>query len=86
MALQGAGADALLLAPLCAVAGPFTGLFSSAPFFTAGFKLALAAGLAVSGGMVAFGAWAAPRPWGKALLVLGGAAWTVCGAVGFGPT
>ena len=85
MALHGAGPDGLFLAPLCATVGPFVGLFSNAPFFTPGFKLALAAGLAVSAGLVFFGARAADRPWGKALLVLGGAAWTVCGAVGFGP-
>ena len=86
MALHGAGADGFFVAALAAAVGPFVGLFSSAPFFTLPFKLSLAAGLVVAGGLLYVGARNAQRPWGKALLTLGGAAWTVCGAVGLGPT
>jgi hypothetical protein len=69
----------------CIVVGPPVGLFSSAPYFTLQLKLLLGCGLLLSALAIYLGVRGRERLWGKLLLPLGGAAWTVCGALGFGP-
>lgn len=75
----------ILMLPIGGALGPFVGLFSDAPYFTANFKLVLFTGLLISGLVAWIGLRSCQKWWGQLLVVIGVLAWCLCGLVGFGP-
>lgn len=76
---------ALGVAFLAALIGPWVGLASDAPYFTAAFRLGLAAALLAAVALIGLGMRARRRWIGCGAVAMGSLVWTVAGAVGFGP-
>ena len=69
-----------------ALLGPLVGLLSGAPYFTWQFKLCLAAGLALSIGLVLVGVRGEASWWRWLVGGAGALLWMIAGLMGFGPS